>query len=76
MLSALIDKIGKDKWMHFGVSAFLAFLFALLLPSYIAITITIVIGIAKEVYDKVTCKGSAEWQDLLADVLGSVVGAL
>lgn len=34
------------------------------------------IGIAKEIYDKVSGKGCAEWSDLLADFVGVIIGIL
>jgi hypothetical protein len=34
------------------------------------------IGIVKEIYDKVSGRGCAEWGDLLADVLGIVIGVM
>lgn len=38
--------------------------------------ITLAIGIGKEVYDKVSGKGYAEWEDLLADLVGILIGVL
>jgi hypothetical protein len=36
--------------------------------------LTLCVGIGKEVYDKVSGKGCAEWEDLVADLVGTVVG--
>ena len=50
--------------------------FNLFLPTYLAAIITFAICIGKEVYDKTTNKGCAEWEDLIADVIGIIIGIL
>jgi Fe-S cluster biosynthesis and repair protein YggX len=37
---------------------------------------TLSIGIGKEVYDKVSKKGWAEWKDIICDIIGIIIGAL
>lgn len=34
------------------------------------------IGIAKEIYDKVSEKGCCEWKDIMCDLIGIVIGVL
>ena len=41
-----------------------------------AALITLAIGVGKEIYDKVSGKGCSEWGDLLADVVGILIGVL
>ena len=65
-----------DKYKHIVVSAIIMVIFNLFLPTYIAAIITFVIGAGKEIYDKVTNKGCAEWKDLFADVIGIIIGIL
>lgn len=83
----MVDKvtsIGKDKLLHFAVSAVIAVVvkMALLLildypdTAIVAVMATMVIGAGKEWYDKVTGKGSAEAGDSIADLVGAFVGAL
>lgn len=68
--------IGEDKLKHVVVSAIIAVALNLFLPWWIAGLITLSIGIGKEVYDKVSGKGCAEWKDLLADLIGIIIGVL
>jgi Na+-translocating ferredoxin:NAD+ oxidoreductase RnfD subunit len=65
-----------DKYKHVVVSAIIAVALNLILPWWVAALITLVIGIGKEVYDKVSKKGCAEWKDLAADVVGIIIGIL
>ncbi len=66
--------IGADKLKHVVVSAAIAAVLSLVLPWWAAASVTLAIGIGKEVYDKVSGKGCAEWGDLLADMVGIIIG--
>ena len=66
----------EDKPKHIVVSAILAVVLNLVLPWWGTALITLAIGIGKEIYDKVSGKGCAEWLDLLADVIGIIIGIL
>ena len=68
--------LAEDKLRYIIVSAIIAVVLNLILPWWVAGLITLVIGVGKEVYDKVTGKGHAEWEDLVADVVGIVIGLL
>lgn len=65
-----------DKYKHIVVSAIIAVALNLFLPWWVAALITLAIGVGKEVYDKVSGKGCAEWKDLLADLVGILIGVL
>lgn len=65
-----------DKYKHIVVSAIIAVALNLILPWWVAGLVTLSIGVGKEVYDKVSGKGCAEWQDLMADVIGILIGIL
>lgn len=65
-----------DKYKHIVVSAIIAVALNLFLPWWVAALITLAIGVGKEVYDKVSGKGCAEWGDLLADLVGILIGIL
>lgn len=65
-----------DKYKHIVVSAIITVVLNLILPWWVAALITLTIGIGKEVYDKVSGKGCAEWMDLLANVVGILIGIL
>ena len=68
--------LAEDKLKHIVVSAIMAVVLNLILPWWVAGLITLAIGVGKEVYDKVSGKGHAEWEDLVADVVGVVIGLL
>ena len=65
-----------DKYKHIVVSAVIATALSLFFPWWVAAAVTLAIGIGKEVYDQVSGKGCAEWGDLLADVVGIIIGVL
>jgi hypothetical protein len=66
--------LAEDKLKHVVVSAIIAVVLNLILPWWVAGLLTLAIGVGKEVYDKLSGKGHAEWEDLVADVVGSGVG--
>ena len=66
----------EDKLKHIVVSAIIAVALNLFLPWWVAALITLAIGVGKEVYDKVSGKGHPEWEDLVADVVGILIGVL
>jgi hypothetical protein len=68
--------IGEDKLKHIVVSAIIAVALNLFLLWWWAGLITLAIGVSKEVYDKVSGKGHSEWKDLLADLVGILIGIL
>lgn len=69
-----------DHLLHFLVSAVIMAALSYFLPASWAFCITLLIGIGKEVYDKVSKKGTAELSDLFFDFLGAfgmgVIGQL
>jgi hypothetical protein len=66
----------KDKLLHIVVSAVIMVVLGMLLPTWVAALATLCVGIGKEVYDKVSGKGCAEWEDLAADLVGILIGVL
>jgi hypothetical protein len=65
-----------DKYKHIVVSAIITVILNIILAWWVAALITLTIGVGKEVYDKVSGKGNAEWMDLLANVVGILIGIL
>ena len=61
---------------HIILSAILTVVGKWLLPVWVAVGVVLAIGIAKEVYDKVSGRGCAEWKDLVCDVVGIVIGVM
>lgn len=75
-LNAILDKVGYDGCKHIILSAILTVVAKWLLPLWVAILIVLAIGIAKEVYDKASGKGRAEWKDVVCDIVGIIIGVL
>lgn len=71
----IITGIGIDKWAHFFASAFLVLAISRFLPFWAGITVAVVLGIIKELYDAKT-GGKFDLKDLLADLLGIATAAL
>lgn len=66
----------EDKLKHIVVSAIMAVALNLFIPWWVAGLITLAIGVGKEVYDMVSGKGCSEWSDLVADLVGILIGIL
>ena len=65
--------IRTDGWLHIFASALICCAF-IWLPCWIAPLPSFVVGISKEVYDKVSGKGCAELHGLACDALGCFLG--
>lgn len=75
-LNRLFDMIGYDGMKHIILSAILTVVAKFLLPLWVVCPLVFAIGIAKEIYDKVSGKGCAELKDIACDVVGVIIGAL
>ena len=65
-----------DKYKHLVASAIITVALNLFLPWWIAGGIAFAIGVGKEIYDKLSGRGRAEWGDLFADIIGVLIGIL
>lgn len=65
-----------DGLLHLVISALIVVLFGAFLPVWAAVLIAAVAGIAKEIYDRASGEGTAEWRDLICDGIGIVLGVL
>lgn len=74
MIQNIINRIGIDKILHVLVSLVLMLEFQRFLPVWGALTVVLAIGIIKEVYDKMSGKGSPDWRDIVADCIGIILG--
>lgn len=75
-LNRLFDMIGYDGMKHIILSAILTVVAKFLLPLWVVCPLVFAIGIAKEIYDKVSGKGCAELKDIACDLVGVIIGAL
>ena len=71
----LLDKIGKDKYQHAVVSALICAVLKCVLGLPLAVILTLIVGVGKEIWDKKSY-GKADFRDILADVVGTIIGAL
>ena len=62
----------RDKLLHYTVGTLL-YATTYLLVGYLAIVVVTVVAVGKELYDKVSGKGTPEYLDALATITGGVV---
>lgn len=77
------ERIGFDGLLHFAVSVIMAALIkAMAEPllaekgALLAVIVVSMIGIGKEIWDRRTGKGCAEWKDLVCDLVGILIGVI
>lgn len=75
-LNHLFTLMGSDGMKHFILSATMTAILSLVLPWYWAAGITLVAGLGKEVYDRVSGRGMAEWKDVVCNLAGTIIGAI
>lgn len=68
--------VRTDGLLHIETSALIFALFASAFCFYVGLLVTILTGFLKEVYDRVSGKGTAEWHDIICDGIGLLVGVL
>lgn len=65
-----------DKILHFFISAFMVAIFATFLDIHIAAVLAFCVGISKELFDQFQPGNKFDWLDLLADLIGVLIGVL
>lgn len=74
-LRKLLNWAGTDGLLHIGCSFFICLVVGAFLPIWAAAGITLLIGVAKEIFDLLHPEShSAEWKDLICDAIGIAVG--
>ena len=75
-IAKIVDKFGADKVMHAEMCAFIAAVAtAYTHDMVIGAFVAIVVGVLKELYDKLAGE-EFDWKDLTADAVGAVFGAV
>ena len=75
MMGRLLKYFGQDGLAHILVSLVLCAVLGVFLPLWAAVLVTLAVGVLKElIWDKLLKKGTPEWKDILADVLGIILG--
>lgn len=72
---SLSNWIRRDGLLHIETSALLTIALALLLPLWIAVVISAIFGIGKELWDKYH-DGVPSWHDVFCDIAGIVIGVI
>lgn len=70
--AAFIKRLSFDKKLHYAAGLLIAGVLANFLPVLIAVAIGVAVGIGKEVYDRVTKKGTPEFADFLWTTAGAI----
>lgn len=68
-----LQQIPQDKANHFIYGLLICFISSLFFSSIIALSIVIIIGVVKEIYDKISNKGNPELLDLIFTGLGGLI---
>lgn len=77
MIQKIYNYFGQDGLLHIICSSILVGIFNLFFPLLIAIIITAVIGIGKElIYDKLMKKGTCDKKDIISNLIGISLGCL
>lgn len=77
MIQKIYNYFRQDGLLHIICSSILVGIFNLFFPLLIAIVITVVIEIGKEViWDKLLNKGTFDKKDLVFDLIGIIIGCL
>ncbi|AKI98217.1 hypothetical protein [Kosmotoga pacifica] len=76
LVSSCLGAKNYDKYLHFSVSFTAYGLSSYILEDIGGLLFTLSIGIGKEVRDCFSPSGSAEFEDLLADIAGITMGYL
>ena len=76
IVNKTFELIGEDGMKHIILSSVLATVIKTILPWWVAGVITMAIGVGKEIYDYKTGKGHAQVKDIIADLIGVIIGVM
>lgn len=68
--------VGFDGLLHIVLSAIMVGTLKQIIGALLAVAVVALIGIGKEIYDRRTGKGCADFKDFLCDVAGILIGVL
>ena len=72
----IIRAVGTDGLLHCIISALLTALIGIFTPWWCSVIIVLLLGIAKEIYDKLSGKGNPDVKDMYCDIIGIIIGTL
>lgn len=70
------ERIGFDGLLHIVLSAIMVGTLKHIIGALGAVAVVALIGIGKEIYDRRTGKGCAEFKDLVCDLAGIMIGVI
>lgn len=70
------ERIGLDGLLHIVLSAIMVGTLKHIIGALGAVAVVALIGIGKEIYDRHTGKGCAEFKDIACDYVGIMIGML
>lgn len=77
MIKNVIESIRKDDLLHAFCCMILIKILSILLPFWVAISLTVITAILKEVlWDKILKHGTPEWRDVVSDIIGIIIGVI
>lgn len=77
MITKVLDYFGADGLLHILCSALLTSVLGWFAPLWLAVLATLIVGVGKEIiYDKLMKRGTPQWKDLVADLVGIAIGCL
>lgn len=77
MISKVLNYFGYDGLKHVIASNVMVVVLNLILPLWVAVLVSALAGVGKEVvWDKLMKKGTFDKKDLIADAVGVVIGCL
>jgi hypothetical protein len=77
MISKVFNYFGYDGLKHVIASNVMVVVLNLILPLWVAVLVSALVGIGKEVvWDKLMKKGTFDKKDLIADAVGIIIGCL
>lgn len=76
-INKIFDYFNYDGCKHIIVSAILTVIISIILPNITAGILVLLIGLCKEfVYDKYLNKGVFDYKDIIANVIGILIGII
>ena len=66
--------VPSDKLLHFSCAMMCMIAVSLLTNDSFGLIVSLAVSLGKELYDKLSGRGCAEWSDLIADVVGIAIG--